>query len=133
MTLASPFMYLNGMIYASVATLNAPPWFGRAARRGANQANGVVVVTSLQFMSLVALGIMINGTEFLRVVSKEIAILIGILLFAVNYWILVWRDSGEQYTACFLQYGRYSRIIIRGSVIVLFIVLAEVVARNAPK
>jgi len=76
---------------------------------------------------------MINGTEFLRVVSKEIAILIGILLFAVNYWILVWRDSGEQYTACFLQYGRYSRIIIRGSVIVLFIVLAEVVARNAPK
>jgi hypothetical protein len=126
-------MYLNGMIYASVATLNAPPWFGRAARRSANQTNGVIVVTSLQFMLLVAIGTLINSAEFLRVISKEIAISIGLLLFVANYWILVWRDGGEQYSEFFLQYGRYSRIIMRGFVVVMFIVLTEVVARNAPK
>lgn len=124
MKLGSAFVALNGMIYASITTLNFEPWFGESARRTANEANGVCILTLVQFLALLLLGNALDRTDTMRILSEEVVIASALILLTINYIVFVVKKNGAKYVASFMRRSISARIAMRLFVLFLFVLLS---------
>jgi hypothetical protein len=90
--------------------------------------NGVSALSVIQILSLMCLVVYLGSINFLVHIGKSGVVLSALALFGLNYWWLVARAGGLVYTEQFDSLSTSRRIMIRLSVLAVFLMLSGALA-----